>query len=145
MRIKLNLDSEKEYLDHFKEHYCSKKIITHDGIEVTFHEDMFKHAFYIRCARSLKKPKDTFSKERSERMDWIKDVLSDSTIEMKFGWDSYLKRYDNNSRVAMIIEDYVVVIKVLSKTKARFITAYIIDSEKVKNKIAASPTWVNPY
>lgn len=145
MKDKLLLGSEQEYLDHFKEHYCSKKITTHDGIEVTFHEDMFKHAFYVRSVRSITKSKDTFSFDRSERMDWIKEVLNDDSIEMKSGWDSYLKQYDNNSRVSMIIDNYVVVIKVLSKNKARFITAYIVDSEYVKNKIANSPTWVNPF
>lgn len=132
----LNLNSEADYRQHYYMNYCSTPITTCHGIDVLFDRDTFDHAFYKR----KKAPKDTFDLDRALRMNWIKKVLQDGSVDLYIGWDSKKKRYDSNSRVSLVTaEGYVVIIRFTNKqkTKAKFVTAFIIDDinvlEKIKN------------
>ena len=80
--------------------------------------------------------------ERGERIDWIKYVLNDSTITPRQGYDKAKKRFDNSRRVAFLTpNNYVVIIQLVGKREARFVTAFIVDSADVANKINANPVW----
>lgn len=137
-----NFTSEAECKQYFIDNYCNVEINTHDGINVKFHEDMFEHAFYERSQKKWKSKKDHFSTDRGERIDWIKYVLQDPTISPKQGYDKAKKKFDNSRRVAFLApNNYVVIIQLTDKRKARFITAFIVDSTTVANKINASPSW----
>jgi hypothetical protein len=134
---------ESECKQYFVDNYCNQEIFTHDGIRVKFHEDMFEHAFYIRTAKKWKAQKDYFATDRGEHIDWIKYVLQDPTIVLRQGYDKARKRYDNSRRVAfMAPNNYVVIILIDNKGAGRFVTAYLVDSEDVANKISGSPVWV---
>lgn len=67
--------------------YCNtdNPIFTHDGIEVSFYEDMFDHCFF-ESDQWKEKDKSILSLNRLEKMLWIKDTLSDPTALMKQGW-----------------------------------------------------------
>ena len=134
--------NEAECKQYFIDNYCKAEISTHDGIKVAFHEDMFEHAFYVRAQKKWKSQKDHFSIDRGERIDWIKHVLSDPTIIPRQGYDKARKRADNSRRVAFLTpNNYVVIIQLLGKRKARFVTAYLVDGADVAAKINSSPLW----
>lgn len=134
--------SEADCKQYFVENYCNAEIYTHDGIKVKFHKDIFEHAFYVRVQKQWKSKKDHFSLERGERIDWIKYVLNDSTITPRQGYDKAKKRFDNSRRVAFLTpNNYVVIIQLVGKREARFVTAFIVDSADVANKINANPVW----
>lgn len=136
--------SEAEYKQYFVNNYCNAEIYTHDGIKVKFHEDMFEHAFYVRTQKQWKSKKDHFSIDRGERIDWIKYVLKDPTIIPRQGYDKAKKRFDNSRRVTFLTpNNYVVIIQLVGKREARFVTAYIVDSIDIANKINAGPMWNN--
>lgn len=138
-----NFANEAECKQYFIDNYCNAEISTHDGIKVKFHEDMFEHAFYIRVNKTWRSHKDHFSKERGERIDWIKYVLNDPTIIPRQGYDKAHKRYDNTRRVAFLApNNYVVVILIDNQGEGRFVTAYLVDKPEVANKINSSPVWV---
>ncbi len=134
--------SEAECKQYFVDNYCNADISTHDGIKVNFHDDMFEHAFYVRAQRKWKSEKDHFSVDRGERIDWIKHVLNDPTITPRQGYDKAKKRFDNSRRVTFLTpNNYVVVIQLVGKREARFVTAFIVDSTDVANKINTNPVW----
>jgi len=54
---------------------------------------------------------DAFSSQRAERIDWIKAALQDSNAELHVGREGKKKRYDRSHRVALVVGDYVVVIR----------------------------------
>ncbi|MDL1959603.1 MAG: hypothetical protein LWX01_11070 [Deltaproteobacteria bacterium] len=58
------------------------------------------------------------------------------------GWDGKKKRYDRSHRVALVIDDYVVVIRLSGNQTAQFVTAYVADSLSTLAKIKGSPKWV---
>ena len=123
----------EEYKGIFFKEYCCSPIITFDGIEVYFRRKDFNHAFY----ESKDKVKDSaFSKERSERIYWIKAALQNPSAELYVGYDNKRKRYVRNRRVTIVYGNYVVIIE-LSKNKpnhAMFITAYWANSQPTKRR-----------
>mgnify|MGYP006971726858 CR=1 FL=1 len=52
------------------------------------------------------------------------------------------KRYARSRRVAVVVGDYVVVIRLSNYQKAQFVTAYVADSPSTLAKIKGSPKWV---
>ena len=85
------------------------------------------------------KDKSILSYNRLEKIFWIKDALTDPDAVLKVGWDSKEKTYNQSRRVALVKENYVVVIVVFKEKKARFITAYEIDEKENLAKILDSP------
>ena len=130
-----------EYKNHFLNAYCRKPIITFDGIPVYFDVSRFSHCFYESSKRDG--VKDMFSTDRAERIDWIKLTLENKQAKLYQGWDKNTRSYDCFSRVAIVYQDYVVVIRLLKNKqgtyKAKFITAYVADNSI--NKIIGSPEW----
>ena len=101
---------------------------------------MFEHVFYESDNRKAK-DKSILSYMRLEKMLWIKDVLMDETALMFQGWNKDKKIYENNRRVSIVKDDYVVVIWIKNRNEAKFITAYEADNSK--EKIMNSPIWEN--
>lgn len=135
------LATEVEYRQFFNEEYCSKVILTHDGIEVKFRPEHFDHAFFKNASRHAR-DKSIFSRERAERITWIKQALLDKSLTLYAGWDSRKKRYDHTRRVCLVTPNgYVVVLRITSKSTAVFNTAYLIDDPDVESKIKGSPIW----
>ncbi len=126
-----------EYRQHFERVYCLNEIVTFDGIKVRFKKEDFDHCMYESSQRDGMK--DSFSKERSVRIDWIKATLENPNSVLYQGWDSKRKKHDNSRRVAVVYEDFVVIIGVHKPGKARFITAYAANESIVK--IRRRPRW----
>lgn len=84
---------------------------------------------------------DTFSVERSQRIDWIRATLQDPTSERYVGWNSKQKSYDQDRRVTVVMGNYVVVIAVQKNGRGRFITAYVADSSRTLRLIRQGPKW----
>lgn len=135
-------ETVEAYRDHYARVYCSGPIETFDGIEVWFRKDRFEHCFFESTQRN--QVKDQFSEPRAERMDWIKAALQDENAELYVGWDKKRKRHDKNHRVAVVVGNYVAVIRLAEKGKAHFVTAYVADSESTIEKIRNSPKWEAP-
>lgn len=129
-----------EYRTHYENVYCRSTVTTFDGICVRFRRDRFEHCFYESTQRN--QVKDLFSKQRAERIDWIKAALQDPHAELYIGWDGKKKRIDRNHRVALVVGDYVVVIRLRGNKTAHFVTAYVADSLATLAKIKRSPKWV---
>lgn len=84
-----------------------------------------------------------FSTKRAERIDWIKSVLQDDSAELYVGYDSKNKTYDSNGRVAIITEDdYVIIIRFIKDTNAKFVTTYVADSGRTATEIRTSHKWI---
>lgn len=132
-------ESVEEYRLRYERIYCSHELTTFDGYKVRFRKDQFDHCFYESTGRDG--IKDAFSKKRAERIDWIKAALEDPNAELYVGWDKKKKRYDNSHRVSMVINDYVVVIRLGNNKKAQFVTAYVADSLSTLAKIKRNPKW----
>lgn len=139
----LHYGSIKEYRSHYEGVYCRGPILTFDGIQVRFRKERFDHCFFESTLRNEKK--DKFSNIRAERMDWIKTALQDASAELHIGWDRHRKGYDNKGRVTLVVQDYVVVIRLTGKLRADFVTAYIADSPNTIKRIKNSPPWQNPF
>jgi hypothetical protein len=137
---KLRGKTIEEYCQIFIETYCNKKnpIITFDDITVKFYSDMFEHAFY-ESANWKKGDKTLFSFNRAERILWIKDALEDSTAILKVGWDKENKSYNYSRRVAIVKNNYVVIIWIRSEKEAKFITAY--EAYDSISSILSGPDW----
>ena len=135
------LGDEKEYKDLFESLYCNplNPIFTFDGIRVVFYNDKFERSFY-RSSNWEKRDKNVFSVERAQRITWIKDALLDKSADLREGWDRDTKTYDDTRRVAIVVKDYVVVIRIQNSKTAKFITAYVADSDALK-KLVKSPIW----
>jgi hypothetical protein len=129
-----------EYRIHYERIYCNASIITFDGIGVRFRKERFDHCFYESTMRN--NVKDLFSKERAERIDWIKAALEDPNAELFVGWDKKKKKQDPSHRVALVVGNYVVVIRLNSKQTAQFVTAYVAGTPSTLAKIKGSPEWV---
>lgn len=101
----------------------------------------FGHAFYESSARDGRK--DVFSPVRAQRIDWIKATLENPDADLFQGWDKRARQYDGTRRVAVVYEDFVVVVAIgLTKArvlKANFVTCYQADNSI--NKIRRSPAW----
>ncbi len=135
-----NLDVCRAY---FKTTYCLKPILTHDGISVRFRQRDFGHV--IQESSNRGGVKDTFSPERAKRLQWIKIALQDTSLEFKAGWDAKKKRYDHKSRVTLVIQNFVVVVRLKSASEADFVTSYVADSPRTQRKLRTAPKWINPF
>ena len=131
-----------EYRQHFQRVYCRGPVMTFDGIPVAFNRSDFDHCMYESSRRD--RNKDQFSVRRSERIDWIRETLTNPKADLYQGWDKSKKRCDPASRVAVVYEEFVVVIRIYSGCsggmRARFLTAYLADNSIAK--IRAMPRWV---
>ena len=138
----LYLDTPKLYRQHYERHYCRGCIITHDNIRIYFRPQKFGHAFY-QNSEGRKGAKDEFSPERSQRMDWIKLTLEHPDAELFIGWNKDKKCHDEERRVSVVYENFVVIIELsLNKKdvlKGNFVTCYLAD--KSVDKIKNAPRW----
>jgi len=141
----LMLPTEAKYKRYFIDNYCTPSpIATWDSLPVMFYPDMFEHAFYKRSAKQWEAKKTIVDWDRCQRMSWIKDVLMDSSIVPRQGYDKAVGKNDNSRRVALVSKErYIVVIRDDGK-KWRFVTAYLIDNAETKRKLVAAPIWVKP-
>jgi len=130
-----------EYRTHYEQIYCRGNILTFDGIRVHFSPGKFGHMFYESTARNG--IKDAFSPVRAQRIDWIKATLEHPAAALFEGWDKTSRRYDATRRVAVVYEDFVVVVAMTLKSdgslKANFVTCYQADNSI--SKIRTSPVW----
>lgn len=134
------LQDEAAYRQLYLQTYCNARnpLITFDGMIVKFFPDRFDHAFFESINRQLA-DKAQFSTVRAERILWIKETLQDPTATLHVGWDKKNKSYDKSFRVAVVKNDYVVVIWIRDETNAKFITAYVANNSI--GKILKSPIW----
>lgn len=139
-KIKSYKFTEDELRQIWQEEYCSQKIFTFDNIEVKFFPEMFDHCFY-ESANRRKKDKSILSLNRLEKIYWIKETLQDKDALLKQGWIKKNKSYTNSRRVTLVKGNYIVVILIFKKNKARFITAYEIDNDENLEDIKSSPDW----
>lgn len=133
--------TEEELRQIWSKEYCEIPIITFDGIAVKFFSRMFDHCFYESDNR-IKKDKSILSLNRLEKIYWIKDALEDPDSIRKVGWDSSKKSYDHSRRVAVVKDNYIVVILIYGEKLARFITAFEVNDEENLKKILNGPDWV---
>lgn len=137
-KIKPHEKTEEELRKLWDITYCIKPIKTFDDIAVKFYSDMFDHAFYESENRK-QKDKSMLSYTRLEKMLWIKDTLQDPDAELVQGYDNKTKTHNNSSRVAIIKDDYVVIIWLKNAKEAKFVTAYVADNSI--ERIKKSPKW----
>lgn len=128
--------TEQEYRAHFEREYCHEAIKTFDDIQVRFRKSQFDHCFF----ESMHSKDDTFSPQRAERIDWIKAALEDPNAEHRLGWDNKKKRPVNNRRVAIVVNNYVVIIRLYRVDRAEFVTAFVADQRTI-SKIRSNPIW----
>lgn len=135
------------YKKIYKKYYCKKPIVTFDGIKVRFFASNFEHAFFESTNRQ-RKDKSKFSYKRANRIYWIKWILQSPHAELYVGYNSKIKKVQRNRRVALCIEEFVVVIELHKKDfkRAKFVTAYLADGingkgEKAIDLIRKSPKW----
>lgn len=130
-----------EYRAYYERVYCRGSIQTFDGIRVFFGAGKFGHMFYESTARDGRK--DVFSPVRAQRIDWIKSTLEHPHADLFEGWDKGARLYDATRRVAVVYEDFVVVVamglKLDGSLKANFVTCYQADNSI--GKIRTSPIW----
>ena len=130
-----------EYRNHFERIYCRGTILTFDSIRVFFAPAKFDHAFYESSARDGRK--DVFSSVRAARIDWIQATLANPAADLYQGWNKAARTYDASRRVAIVFEDFVVVVAMGLKRdgalKANFVTCYQADNSI--GKIRTSPAW----
>lgn len=133
--------SVDEYREHYNRIYCRGRIHTFDGIRVHFSPGRFKHVFFESTSRDGRK--DAFSFVRAQRIDWIRATLENPDAELFQGWDKDRRCHDARRRVAVVYENFVVVIKMSMKKngtlKANFVTCYQADNSI--GKIRNSPAW----
>lgn len=138
----VNYATVAEYRAHYKRVYCRGYIQTFDGIRVFFGADKFGHMFYESTARDGRK--DVFSLVRAQRIDWIKSTLEHPNADLYEGWDKSVRQHDPTRRVAVVYEDFVVVVtmglKLDGSLKANFVTCYQADNSI--GKIRTSPIWL---
>nr|WP_294899397.1 hypothetical protein [uncultured Pedobacter sp.] len=132
--------SEVELRELWNVEYCESAIFTFDKVRVQFFANMFDHCFYESSNRK-NKDKSILSYNRLEKIFWIKDALTDPDAVLKVGWDSKEKTYNQSRRVALVKNNYVVIIVIFKEKKARFITAYEIEEEENLAKILDSPNF----
>jgi len=128
-----------EYRAHYERMYCRSPIETFDNIMVRFRKSQFDHSFLESTQRN--QVKDQFSTLRAERLEWIKTALQDPEADLYVGWDRIKKQSDSSHRVAVVVRNYVVVIRLTKPEKAQFVTAYVADSEYTILKIRQSSRW----
>ncbi|WP_295810963.1 hypothetical protein [uncultured Nitratireductor sp.] len=137
----LKLADQAAYRTHFERTLCQGGIVTHDGIPVFFRKSEFDHAFFESSDR--RGANDVFSLDRAMRMDWIPAALADPNADCFQGWNSKKRCHDSTRRVAVVIDDFVIVIGIWQRRdrslRANFITCY--QADKSIWKIRQSPRW----
>ena len=135
-------ETVREYRQHYERHYQRGTIVTADGIRVYFKPQKFGHAFYQNSQRR-KGPKDEFSNERAQRMDWIKATLEHPEAELYMGWNKDQRCYEEARRVSVVFAEFVVVIELglnrRNELKGNFVTCYVAD--RSIGRIKRSPVW----
>jgi len=131
--------TEQDYRSHFERLYCCGALQCFDGIAVRFRKTDFDHCFFESSNRDG--VKDEFSTLRAERIDWIQAALQDGQADLFVGWDGKKRRYDPGRRVTLVMGNYVVVIRLTGQQKARFVTAFVADSQRTLNRIKKGPRW----
>lgn len=133
----------------YKKVYCQKTLQTFDGISVKFYVDNFEHAFYESLNRR-QKDKSKFSYKRANRIYWIKWVLENPKAELYVGYNLRIKSYDNSRRVAVCVDNYVVIIQIDRRDhkRAKFVTAYVADGvngkgQKAIDLIRSGEKWIS--
>ena len=131
-----------EYRRHYGSTYCGGLIKTFDGVRVYFSPGKFEHVFYESSTRDG--VKDAFSPVRAQRIDWIRATLQHPEADLLKGWDKRRGRYDDTRRVAVVYEEFVVVVRFWIRRrdmslKADFVTCYQADNSI--DKIRSSPAW----
>ncbi|MGV6816915.1 MAG: hypothetical protein ACWA44_06550 [Thiotrichales bacterium] len=130
--------TEQEYRAHFERVYCAGKITTFDGIAVRFRKRMFDHCFY----ESVQQKDDTFSAQRAQRIDWIRAALEDPNAELRLGWNNMKKQPAHDRRVAIVVDSYVVIIRIYNETRAEFVTAFVAGRRTI-TRIRTNPMWTH--
>jgi hypothetical protein len=137
----LHYGTTAEYLSHYQKNYCQSTIHTFDGIRVFFAPAQFGHSFYESSKRDG--AKDAFSPVRAQRLDWIRATLEHPTAALLQGWDKSSRTYDSGRRVAVVYEEFVVIVSMgLRKNDeltAKFVTCYQADNSI--GKIMKAPEW----
>lgn len=130
-------DNECYYREHYKRHYCRQAIYTSDGIRIFFDANRFEHAFYEG------EGKWEFSPVRAQRIDWLAATLSNPSSNLYQGFIKRTNQYDPGRRVAVVFEDFVVVVSLSMRKdetlKGKFITCY--QADRSIDKIRQSPEW----
>lgn len=130
-----------EYRQHFEREYCRGTIVTFDGIRVYFAAEKFGHAFYESTSRGGRK--DVFSPVRAQRIGWIRHTLEHPDAALFAGWNKETRQPDVTRRVAVVYEDFVVIVAMSLRQdrqlKAKFITCYQADNSI--GKIRAAALW----
>lgn len=130
-------ETECEYREHFKRYYCRRAIHASDGIRVYFDSQRFEHAFYEGGG------KWEFSPIRAQRIDWVESTLSHPESDLYQGFISKTKQYHPGRRVAVVFEDFVVVVSLSlgrdDNLKGKFVTCY--QADRSIGKIRTSPRW----
>ena len=135
----LFLPDEGSYRKYYVTHYCNIPITTFDGIAVHFYPERFDHAFFRDCSPTSG-DKASFDLQRAERIRWIRHVLQGPFVEL-------FRRVMPNSKIMRIALEpttpYVVVIQMNTRDpmRARFVTAYIVDSGSALSKMRSNPKW----
>lgn len=134
-------DTINQYRNHYERVYCCGKIVTFDNIRVYFKPEKFDHAFYESTNRDG--CKDIFSEIRAQRIDWIKATLENPNADLFTGWNKKTRCHDDTRRVAVVYEDFVVIVAMRLKQdeslKANFVTCYQADNSI--GKIRNAPKW----
>jgi hypothetical protein len=137
----VHYNTEEEYREHFRQIYCRAPIFTFDDIPVYFRKEDFDHCMYESSKRDS--VKDVFSKQRAERIDWIKETLINPNADLYQGWDKETRSIQKDRRVAVAFEEFVVVIRIWYRKDgslaAKFLTSYLAD-ESIE-KIRSAPKW----
>tara|TARA_R100000789_G_scaffold33901_1_gene37129 strand:+ start:1628 stop:2101 length:474 start_codon:yes stop_codon:yes gene_type:complete len=136
----VHYDSPVEYKEHYIREYCRNEVVTADGIRIYFKQNKFEHAFYESSNRDGRK--DQFSEYRSQRIDWIKATLESSKARLKAGWNKKKRCAEHTSRVAVLLDDFVVIIRMSfrgGKLRGEFVTAYVANNSM--EKIESGPNW----
>ncbi|MCP4230515.1 MAG: hypothetical protein GY771_10270 [bacterium] len=122
------LSSESDYKKYYIDNYCKTPVKTIDGIEVNFPEPQFGHAFY-RTDRSTSKKTSVFDPNRGEKIDWIRDVLTDASTQIYEGKPGTVDRqvYLNNS--------YVIVVREVSSNNPQYVTSFPADASAISKII----------
>jgi hypothetical protein len=135
----LILPGQVEYRAYFASRFCQNPVITFDGIRVRFFASAFNHAFFRDSSRTAH-DKANFDRQRAERMNWIRAVLEEPQMAL-------YRRIMGNSKVRRIALDlgtrYAAIIQIddSSPGRARFITAYIVDSPRALARMTLNPRW----
>lgn len=138
----VNYETEQNYREHFERVYCRGALTCFDGVSVRFYKGDFDHCFFESSQRNG--VKDTFSILRSERIDWIKAALQDGQADLFIGYDNKRRRLAHDRRVALVMGNYVVIIRFTGTAQARFVTAYVADSHRTLQKIRSGTRWPSP-